>query len=160
MAALTFSLTSHRLQKKETNTNTFSAMELQHQPGHKPYQPIWEMPHKLRGVRGKPGGRYTLNGNAEIGEGLFTTEVPEDKKDEAPQRGVNTGNSKKYRCIPEGYPLLHLPQTVFRTKGFASFISLLYQRLKVNFLPLRPSPRLHREMKTTIVSDIRKQSHH
>ena len=43
-------------------------------------------------------------------------------------------------------PLLHLPQTVFHPKRFASFRPLLYQRFKVNFLPLHPSPGFHREM--------------
>ena len=43
-------------------------------------------------------------------------------------------------------PLLHLPQTVFHPKRFASFRLLLYQRFKVNFLPLHPSPGFHREM--------------
>ena len=65
-------------------------MEFQHQPGHKRYQPIWEMLHKLRGVRGKRDGRYTLNGNVEIDEGFFTTEVLEDKKDEVTRRGVGS----------------------------------------------------------------------
>ncbi len=43
-------------------------------------------------------------------------------------------------------PLLHLPQTVFHPKRFASFRPLLYQRFKVNFLPLHPSPGFHWEM--------------
>ena len=42
--------------------------------------------------------------------------------------------------------LSHLPQTVFRPKRFASFRPLLYQRFKVNFLPLHPSPGFHWEM--------------
>ena len=42
-------------------------------------------------------------------------------------------------------PLLHLPQTVFHPKRFASFRPLLYQRFKVNFLPSYPSPKFHRK---------------
>lgn len=42
--------------------------------------------------------------------------------------------------------LSHLPQTVFLPKRFASFRPLLYQRFKVNFLPLHPSPGFHWEM--------------
>ena len=42
-------------------------------------------------------------------------------------------------------PLLHLPQTVFHPKRFASFRLLLYQRFKVNFLSYNPSPGFHRK---------------
>ena len=81
--------------------NTFSAMELQHQLGHKRYQPIWEMLHKLRDVMGKRDGKYTLNGNVEIDEGFFTTEVSEDKKDEAPKRGVGSQSKTKVLVMAE-----------------------------------------------------------
>jgi hypothetical protein len=42
--------------------NTFSALELQRQLGHKRYQPVWEMLHKLRSVMGKRDGKYTFEG--------------------------------------------------------------------------------------------------
>lgn len=61
---------------------SFSAMELQHQLGHKRYQPIWEMLHKLRNVMGKRDSRYTLSGEMEIDEGFFSTECPDEEKDE------------------------------------------------------------------------------
>ena len=62
--------------------HTFSALELQKQLGHKRYQPIWEMLHKLRDVMGKRDGKYTLMGNVEIDEGFFSTEIPDGKKGE------------------------------------------------------------------------------
>ncbi len=65
--------------------NTFSAMEVQRQPGHRRYQPIWEMVHKLRDVMGKRDGKYTLKGNVGIDKGFLSTEVPEDKKHESPK---------------------------------------------------------------------------
>ena len=40
--------------------------------GHKRYQPIWEMMHKLRSVMGLRDGKYTLNGIVELDEGFFT----------------------------------------------------------------------------------------
>ena len=52
--------------------NTFSASELQRQLGHKAYQPIWEMLHKLRSVMGERDGQYTLEGVIELDEGFFT----------------------------------------------------------------------------------------
>ena len=39
---------------------TFSALEMQRQLGHKRYQPIWEMMHKLRSVMGIRDDRYKL----------------------------------------------------------------------------------------------------
>ena len=47
---------------------TFSALEMQRQLGHKRYQPIWEMMHKLRSVMGLRDGKYTLNGVVELDE--------------------------------------------------------------------------------------------
>ena len=41
---------------------TFSALEMQRQLGHKRYQPIWEMMHKLRSVMGLRDGKYNLDG--------------------------------------------------------------------------------------------------
>ena len=81
--------------------NTFSAMELQRQLGHKRYQPIWEMLHKLRDVMGKRDGKYTLNGNVEIDEGFFTTEVPENKKDEDTKRGAGSQSKTKVLVMAE-----------------------------------------------------------
>ena len=51
---------------------TFSALEMQRQLGHKRYQPIWEMMHKLRSVMGLRDGKYELNGVVELDEGFFT----------------------------------------------------------------------------------------
>ena len=59
--------------------HTFSASELQRQLGHKRYQPIWEMIHKLRSVMGKRDDKYTLTGNIELDEGFFSTETPNEK---------------------------------------------------------------------------------
>ena len=58
---------------------TFSAHEMQHQLGHKRYQPIWEMMHKLLSVMGLRDRKYTLNGVVELDEGFFTCD---DKRKE------------------------------------------------------------------------------
>ena len=51
---------------------TFSAAEMQRQLGHKRYQPIWEMMHKLRSVMGERDSKYNLEGTIELDEGYFT----------------------------------------------------------------------------------------
>lgn len=81
--------------------NTFSAMEFQRQLGHKRYQPIWEMLHKLRDVMGKRDGKYTLAENVEIDEGFFSTETPDEEKDEVPKQGFGSQSKTKVLVMAE-----------------------------------------------------------
>jgi ribosomal protein L37AE/L43A len=53
---------------------TFSALEMQRQLGHKRYQPIWEMMHKLRSVMGQRDTTYQLSESLELDEAFFSTE--------------------------------------------------------------------------------------
>ena len=53
---------------------TFSAAELQRQLGHKRYQPIWELMHKLRNAMGRRDSEYKLLGSIELDEGFFSTQ--------------------------------------------------------------------------------------
>jgi hypothetical protein len=81
--------------------HTFSALELQKQLGHKRYQPIWEMLHKLRDVMGKRDGKYTLMGNVEIDEGFFSTEIPDGKKGEKLKAGAGSQAKTKVLVMAE-----------------------------------------------------------
>lgn len=93
---------------------SFSALELQSQIGHKRYEPIWELMHKLRLAMGKRDQRYQLDGQVEIDEGFFevvhspetdslTGEQEELKRGRGSQRQANVmvmastekGNSQK-----------------------------------------------------------------
>jgi hypothetical protein len=55
----------------------FSALELQRQIGHKRYEPIWAMLHKIRSVMGQRDEKYTLEGLVEADEGFFEISFPE-----------------------------------------------------------------------------------
>jgi hypothetical protein len=66
---------------------SFSASELQRQSGHKNYDPIWAMLHKLRQVMGNRDERYSLKGIVELDEGYFSTERPEEEKNKPVKRG-------------------------------------------------------------------------
>lgn len=79
-----------------TTKKTFSASELQRQLGHKRYQPIWEMLHKLRSVMGQRDSLYKLDGTVELDEGYFTTENP-SSKDEELKRGI--GSQRKAKVL-------------------------------------------------------------
>lgn len=50
---------------------SFSALELQRQLGHKRYEPIWAMLHKLRAAMGKRDKKYELKEYIEMDEGFF-----------------------------------------------------------------------------------------
>ena len=56
--------------------HTFSTAELQRQLGHKRYQPIWELVHKLRSAMGQRDNEYLLAHSVELDEGFFTVGTP------------------------------------------------------------------------------------
>lgn len=61
---------------------SFSAKEVQRQLGHKRYEPIWAMLHKLRSVMGLRDDNYKLKGEVELDEGFFETiSITRDKKE-------------------------------------------------------------------------------
>ena len=80
---------------------TFSSCEIQRQLGHKRYQPVWEMMHKLRSVMGIRDGRYVLNGDVEIDEAFFTTETPKEKKGRMLKAGAGSERKAKVLVMAE-----------------------------------------------------------
>jgi len=76
---------------------TFSALEIQRQLGHKRYQPIWEMCHKIRNIMGQRDATYTLSGMIELDEGYFSTEQDEKQKEVPLKRG--RGSQKKAKSL-------------------------------------------------------------
>jgi len=81
--------------------HSFSAAELQRQLDHSRYQPIWELLHKLRSVMGQREDEYTLCGNIEFDEGFFTTELPEDQKNEKLKAGAGSQRKAKVAVMAE-----------------------------------------------------------
>jgi len=66
---------------------SISVYEVQRQLGHKRYEPIWAMMHKIRSAMGTRDNKYLLQENVEVDEGFFETIVPEDQKKEPRKRG-------------------------------------------------------------------------
>ena len=66
---------------------SFSAKEIQRQIGHKRYEPIWAMAHKLRMVMGLRDDKYMLNNEVELDEGFFETVSITRDKDKPLKRG-------------------------------------------------------------------------
>ncbi len=76
---------------------SFSALELQRQLGHKYYEPIWGMLHKLRFAMGKRDAKYQLTDQIELDEGFFSTERPSVSNESKLKRG--RGSQKKTKVI-------------------------------------------------------------
>ncbi|WP_103863869.1 IS1595 family transposase [Aquimarina sp. I32.4] len=66
---------------------SFSAKEIQRQIGHKRYEPIWSMVHKLRSVMGLRDEQYELGEEIELDEGFFETVSITRDKTEPLKRG-------------------------------------------------------------------------
>ena len=79
---------------------TFSAKEMQRQLGHKRYQPVWEMMHKLRSVMGERDARYELKDTIELDEGYFGI-ADETEDGEKLKRGVGSQRKAKVLVMVE-----------------------------------------------------------
>jgi hypothetical protein len=84
---------------------SFSAAELQRQLGHKRYEPIWYLLHKLRSVMGKRDEQYHLSGVLELDEGFFTTEIDEEDKKKPLKRGRGSQRKSKVLVMAESTPI-------------------------------------------------------
>ena len=71
----------------------FSALEMQRLLGHKRYEPIWYMMHKIRRVMGKRDDKYQLKEYVEIDEGFF--ERVDDKSVIKEKKGNPTDETTK-----------------------------------------------------------------
>lgn len=82
--------------------NNMSALEIQRQVGHKYYEPIFDMCHKLRLIMGKRDEIYKLDGCTEMDEGYFTNSKQLETNDfsgeqEVLKRGI--GSQKKSKVL-------------------------------------------------------------
>jgi hypothetical protein len=84
---------------------SFSAKELQRQLGHKFYEPVWALLHKLRSAMGMRDAQYDLSGVIELDEGFFSTEIAEDRKDEELKRGRGSQRKSKVLVMAESVPV-------------------------------------------------------
>lgn len=95
-------ITIHLLTSTKKN---FSSSELQRQLGHKYYEPIWAMVHKLRLVMGDRDENYSLFGEIELDEGFFTTEMDEEEKDKPLKRGRGSQRKSKVLVMAKSSPI-------------------------------------------------------
>lgn len=85
---------------------SFSALELQRQLGHKRYEPIWAMLHKLRAAMGKRDKKYELREYIEMDEGFFESVSSKEKDDGGPKkRGRGSLKQSKVLVAIESIPV-------------------------------------------------------
>ena len=84
---------------------SFSAKELQRQLGHKRYEPVWYMVHKLRSIMGTRDAEYLLSGIIELDEGFFSTVKSEEEKDKPLKRGCGSQKKSKVLVVAESMPV-------------------------------------------------------
>lgn len=70
-----------------SDKKTISAYHVQREIGHKYYEPIWAMMHKIRKSMGQRDEKYLLSGQVEVDEGFFETLVPKEEKEDPRKRG-------------------------------------------------------------------------
>lgn len=80
----------------------FSTLEIQRQLGHKRYNTIWKMVHKVRKSMGQRDDRYILKDMVEFDEGYFTTALPEGTK---LKRGKGSQRKCNVAVMAESTPL-------------------------------------------------------
>lgn len=81
-----------------------SATELQRQIGHKRYEPIWAMMHKIRQAMGNRDAIYRLSDMIEFDEGCFEVEASKQSRDSL-KRGRGSQRQANVAVLAESTPL-------------------------------------------------------
>ncbi|HFG0566715.1 TPA: IS1595-like element ISFps1 family transposase, partial [Flavobacterium psychrophilum] len=99
---------------------SFSALEMQRMLGHKRYEPIWFMMHKIRRVMSKRDEKYQLKGCIEFDEGFFervdNKDIIKEKENENSQkstpnkRGRGSEKQAKVLVMVESEPSISAPK--------------------------------------------------
>jgi len=84
---------------------SISALELQRELGHKRYEPIWAMLHKLRLAMRHRDTKYELKEYIELDEGFFETADRRDKKDDENQQGRGSNRQVSVLVAVESIPV-------------------------------------------------------
>ncbi|MEM1134376.1 MAG: IS1595 family transposase [Bacteroidota bacterium] len=87
-----------------------SALALQKELGHKRYEPIWKMMHKLRSIMGQRDNKYKMEGTFEMDEAFFehvilNGEERERIATEGPKRGTSSEEKSKVLVMVGSEPV-------------------------------------------------------
>lgn len=132
--------------------NSISALEIQRQVGHKYYEPIFEMCHKIRLVMGKRDSEYTLEGCVELDEGYFSNSKQLEENEftgeiEELKRGV--GSQKKSKVLVMN-SITKVKKNMTKTKYKCDSIP---KYLKMTVIEKVDAPTIEKEVKEKIAYD-------
>ncbi|MDR3327719.1 MAG: IS1595 family transposase [Prevotellaceae bacterium] len=130
---------------------SFSAKELQRQVGHKFYEPIWALLHKLRAAMGKRDEEYKLSGIIELDEGFFSTEIEEERKTEKLKRGRGSQKKSKVLVMAESTPVEEGEKVKDKSRKVGHIKMYVIEDLKAKTIDSKVSD--HIETTSTIDSD-------
>lgn len=82
----------------------FSSKELQRQLGHKRYEPVWAMVHKLRKAMGERDDKYSLEGMIEFDEAYFKIETSKAENEQL-KSGKGSQGQQNVAVMAESVPL-------------------------------------------------------
>lgn len=136
---------------------SFSAMELQRQLGHKRYQPIWEMLHKLRNVMGKRDSKYSLSDEMEVDEGFFSTECPEEEKGKPLKAGAGSQKKSKVLVMAESQTI-DSPKNIKKPKRVKHLKMCVIEDLKASTIDKKMKESV--DAKASLVTDDSKSHTH
>lgn len=94
-----------------------SALELKRQLGHKRYEPIWAMLHKIRAVMGQRDRKYMLDGVVELDDAFYKTHK-DDEDDEEQKRGRGSKTQSKVLVMSKIDPKRGRPKKHKKTSAF------------------------------------------
>jgi len=127
---------------------TFSASEIQRQLGHKRYQPIWEMLHKIRSVMGQRDAQYTLSGMIELDEGFFSTERDEEEKTKPLKRGRGSQKKSKVLVMVESEQVAN-PKNPQKPKQVNHLKMIVIPDLKAETIDLKAKTAIEQDARIT-----------
>jgi DNA-directed RNA polymerase subunit RPC12/RpoP len=108
------------------NKKSFSALSIQKELGHKRYEPIWAMLHKLRVIMGQRDSEYKLQQWVELDEGFFETVKPKDDRSEQRNKGRGAKGKSKVLVAIESNPDLASDKSKPHNKGRkAGFLKMI-----------------------------------
>lgn len=96
---------------------SISALEVQRQLGHKRYEPIWAMMHKIRSVMGLRDDKYDLEGVVELDDAFFKTHS-EDEKTGITKRGRGSHGQSKVLVMAKVDPKRGRPKKNKKNSAF------------------------------------------
>ncbi len=95
-----------------------SALELQRQLGHKRYEPIWAMAHKIRASMGLRDENYEFDGVVEIDDAFFKTHSNEQNTDKIQKRGRGSQAQTTVLVMAKVIPKVGRPKNNKKSSSF------------------------------------------